>query len=341
MSERRKAKGERRKWFAAAVLACLGAFAVACGEDDPIDIIPPPGSPTATVPASAATAEPAVPPTELRVAYINLLSPLTLDETDTAPTQTFRERLAIVIEELKVFKPDLVAFSEVTWTAELDDAAAILARELAMEPLSVRTKPWSPAVSKEKNEELVKALGFKESELILVRGAVFVPADGNQRWLNPRTSEIEGPGALWVRLKVPGQAQDVDVFLTHLTGADSAARARQAADFAQFITEKRGDGPIIVLGDLGDAPDSATVKALTDIGLADAFAGSPVQTCCRAAILGEQPAPTVRTDYLLTRGWTAAGMGALAHAPKATEDGTLLYASDHNGISAVFPLPSP
>ena len=200
-----EAKGGRRKWAALVVGALLGvaSLAAACGADDPIDIIPPPGTPTPTTPVAAST-EPATPPSEFRVAYINLLSPNTLDKTNTVPAETFQERLDIVIDGLKVFKPDLVAFSEVTWTPELDDAAAILARELAMEPLAVRTKPWFAGLSAEANDKYVKDLGFEESELVLVRGSVFPTPEGARAWLNPRTSEIEVPGALWLRVNVPG-----------------------------------------------------------------------------------------------------------------------------------------
>ena len=330
----------RRTALVVSLLVSLALLAVSCGADDPIDIIPPPGTPTPTTPVAAST-EPATPPSEFRVAYINLLSPNTLDKTNTVPAETFQERLEIVIDGLKVFKPDLVAFSEVTWTRELDDAAAILARELAMEPLAVRTKPWFPGLSSEANNKYVKDLGFEESELVLVRGSVFPPGEGGVVWLNPRTSEIEVPGALWLRVNVPGATSGIDVFVTHLTGIDAAARARQAADFAQWVEDKRGDGPVLVLGDFGDPADSPTLDAIKALGLTDVFAGSPVQTCCRPAILGEQPGLTQRTDFLLTSGWGPSAVATFGHVPAPRADGTPLYASDHNGISAVFPLPVP
>jgi hypothetical protein len=75
--------------------------------------------------------------------------------------------------------------------------------------------------------------------------------------------------------------------------------------------------------------------------LTDVFAGSPVQTCCRPAILGEQPELTQRTDFLLTSGWGPSAVATFGHVPAPRADGTPLYASDHNGISAVFPLPVP
>ncbi len=115
-----EAKGKRHKWMALLVGLLVGVplLAASCGADDPIDIIPPPGTPTPTTPEAANTELP-TPPSEFRVAYINLLSPNTLDKTNTVPAETFEERLEIVIDGLKVFKPDLVAFSEVTWTSAL------------------------------------------------------------------------------------------------------------------------------------------------------------------------------------------------------------------------------
>lgn len=317
-------------------------FAAACGgEEDPIDIIPPPATATPTESVAGPTPEPTPEPTEFRVAYINLFSPLTLDETNTVPSETFKQRLAIVIEELKLFKPDLVAFSEVTWTEQHGDAAAILAAELKMEPLKVRTKPWFAGQSQEKNEALVKQLGFEESELILVRGRAFPTPDGAKIWLNPRTSEVEVPGALWMRVKGPGNVADFDVFVTHLTGIDARARAQQAADFAEFVKGKVGDGPAIILGDFGDGAEAASIQPLLELGFKDAYAPLPVVTCCRESVLGQQPDLTSRTDYLLVKGWTPSVLDVFADTPRPLDDGQLLYASDHNGITALFPIPIP
>jgi len=326
--------------LALAVLAVAIALAVArCGGDkDPIEVIEPPTTPSPS-PAATVVAEPTPEPTEFRVAYINLMSPKTLDATNTAPSDTFDERLALVIAELKEFKPDVVAFSEATDTPEHGKAADILGKELVLERFYVRSYPWVPGQTKAEQETLVKAIGGEEGELILYNAARFPHLSGDRFWLNPRTSQIDAPAAIWMRFKGPAAIGEIDVFVTHLTGTDTRVRAQQAASLRAYIDEKKGRGPVILLGDLGDPPDSATVQVFTSSGLQDPFAGIPEATCCRESILGEQPPVTTRTSYVLVSRWTPSVVDVFAETPGKREDGTLLYASDHNGVTAVFPIP--
>lgn len=326
--------------LALAALAVIVALSAArCGGDgDPIEIIEPPTTPSPSPPATV-VAEPTPEPAEFRVAYINLMSPKGLDATNTIPSETFEERMAIIVAELKDFKPDVVAFSEVINTAEHGKAAEILVRELKLEQFYIRSKPWVPGKSKEEQETLVKLLGWEEGELVLYNGTRFPNLTGDRFWLNPQTGDIETPAAVWLRFKGPDSIGEIDVFVTHLTGTDTRVRAQQAASLQGFIEEKKGAGPVILLGDMGDAPDSETVQVFTTAGLDDAFAGVPEVTCCRPAVLGEQPAPGTRTDYVLVSGWTPSVVDVFADAPQPRADGTLLYASDHNGVTAVFPIP--
>ena len=339
-AECRVPSAEWWSWRSLALLipsAFLFAAASACGDGgEDIDIIPPAGSPTAAA-TTEVSADPTPDPTEFRVAYINLMSPRSLDATNTVPAETFERRIAIVVEQLKAFKPDLVAFSEVSST-EIGRAKDILVRELKMEPLYVRAKPWYSGQSKEEGEQFVKAAKFEEGELILVNGSRFIPQDGEPKWMNPRTADGEAAAGLWWRLKGPGSIGDIDIFVTHLTGTDPRVRAQQSADFAQFVASKRGNGPTIVLGDLGDAPGSGSLQALLDLGLKDAFEGLPVVTCCRESVKGEQPSPILRTDFILVSGWAPSVVDVFADEPKKLADGELLYASDHNGVAAIFPI---
>src|SRR5829696_9336114 len=65
-----------------------------CGSgDDDITIIPPPGSPSPSGGVGTVVADPTPEPTEFRVAYINLMSPLSLDATNTTANDTFDTRL--------------------------------------------------------------------------------------------------------------------------------------------------------------------------------------------------------------------------------------------------------
>jgi hypothetical protein len=331
------------RWFGVLV-GPLGAVHIggACGgRVDAAGYSEPPGTPSPSTAAPSSTAENLPEPTEFRVAYINLLSPITLDATNTTASDTFDDRLQLVIDQLKQFKPDLVAFSEVTDTKEHGSVLNKLASALQMEPLYVRAKPWFVGQSKAQNDQVVKLVGFEEGELILVNGSRFAPVDGDKIWLNPRTSESEGPAGLWMKLKGPASVGDIDVFVSHLTGVDPKVRAQQAADFARFIKSKKGSGPSIVLGDFGDPAGTPTEQAFLDIGLTDLMAQSPITTCCRDSLVGEQPALSLRTDYIFASQWMPGALGTFAFEPKKREDGTLIYASDHNGITAVFPVPPP
>ena len=336
----------RARWrrLLAALLAVLAALLlVACGSgDDDITIIPPPGSPSPSGGVATVPAEPTPDPTEFRIAYVNLMSPLSLDATNTTANDTFEARLQLIIAELKEFKPDLVAFSEVTETSVELSARTILAEQLKMEPHYVRAKPWYLGVAKDANDVIREQAGFEEGVLVLVSSRFPSLAPGEKVWLNPRTSEAEGPAGLLVRVKGPAGIGTIDVFVSHLTGPDARVRAQQAADFAKFVAAKRGDGPAIVLGDFGDPAGSATQQAFLDIGLMDILEKSGLQTCCREGLLGEQPPLATRTDYILTSDWLPTALGTFAHEPKKLDDGTLLFASDHNGLTAVFPIvPAP
>lgn len=329
-----------RTAFASLLIAVVAVLAVACGGDDDVQIIRPA---TSTPSPSGATATPDADtvPTEFRVAFINLLSPLSLDATNTTASDTFDARLNLVIEQLKEFKPDLVAFSEATKTNAHGSVEDRLVKELKLESVYIVAKPWYVGLSKEQNAEIAKQVGFQEGELVLVRSDRFPILGYEKMWLNPRTSEAEGPGAVHVKVKGPQSVGEIDVFVSHLTGPDPKVRAQQATSFAQFIKAKKGTGPTIVLGDFGDPAGTPTQQAFLDIGMSDILEESGLQTCCRESVLGEQPALTGRVDYILTSQWMPSALGLFADEPKVQENGTILYASDHNGLTAAFPIGPP
>ena len=325
---------------AAALIAGIALVATACGGDDDITIMHPatstPAPPTDTPSPDAAAA-----PTEFRVAFINLMSPISLDDTNTTASDTFDARLSIVIDQLKEFKPDLVAFSEATKTNAHGSVEDRLVKELKLESVYIAAKPWYVGLTKDQNAEIAKQVGFQEGELVLVRSDRFPILGYEKMWLNPRTSEAEGPGAIHVKVKGPPSVGEIDVFVSHLTGIDARIRAQQATSFAQFIKAKKGSGPVIVAGDFGDPAGSPTQQAFLDIGLTDILEQSGLQTCCRESVIGEQPPVAARTDYILASQWMPSALGLFASEPVKQDGGTLLYASDHNGVTAVFPIGAP
>jgi endonuclease/exonuclease/phosphatase family metal-dependent hydrolase len=316
------------------------AFAAACGGDDTagdtMRTATASSSPMTTATAVVSTEATPV-PTELRVAFINLMSPVSVDATNPAAGDTYDQRLGLIIEELKAFKPDLVAFNEATNTRDHGDAVATLAKELKMEQQKVRSNPWFPNADKAQNDEIAKQSGFEEFEVILAR-ANFPILKADPFWLNPRTSETEGRAALHVVVKTGTAVGNVDVYVTHLTGGGDKVRAQQTASVLGFIKDTRGTGPLVLMGDLSDIAGSGAYKALVDAGLRDLGDDKTIQTCCREAIIGEQPPVAQRTDFIFTDRFAAVPEQTWADQPVKRADGSLLYASDHNGLKAVFPL---
>jgi len=330
-----------RTLLAACAVLALAALPAACGGDDDVTVQHPATS-TPIPPTPTPTEDPTQTPTEFRVAMINLMSPISLDATKTTAADTFDARLELVIEQLKEFKPDLVAFSEATKTAAHGSVEDRLVKELKLESIYLTAKPWYIGLSKDQNAEIARQVGFQEGELVLVRSDRFPILGYEKMWLNPRTSEAEGPGVIHLKVKGPADVGEIDVFVSHLTGADSKVRAQQAASFAQFIKTQKGAGRTLVLGDFGDPAGTPTQQAFLDIGLNDVLEESGLQTCCRESVVGEQPPLNARVDYLLTSQWMPSALGLFADQPGKLEDGQPLYASDHNGVTAIFPIgPSP
>lgn len=334
------------KAVALAVLTAFAAFAVlaasSCGDDAEPGPRHASGSPdtSPTIEPQATPTEKPPSPTEFRVAFINLYSPISVDANNPVADETYDDRLQEVIDALRAFNPDLVGFNEATVTAAHGSAIARLAKELKMEYQYVRANPNFPGSTPEQNEALARQIGFEEGELVLSRYPIL---RWEPRLLNPRTSESgEVRAALHLVIKGPDTVGDVDVFITHLTGGGDAVRARQAADFVNFIAQSRGRGPVIAMVGQSDPSGESTYPQFSAIGLHDVAGQEPFATCCRESVLGEQPALTVRSDYLLYGSWAPASFQLFADAPKPRpSDGQLLYASDHNGIAAVFPVPKP
>jgi endonuclease/exonuclease/phosphatase family metal-dependent hydrolase len=324
------------------VVAAAMLLLAACGDDSGDSLVPPVVySPTAVTTVTATIPSETTPvPTEFRVAFINLMSPVALDSTNSEASDTYDQRLAQVIDELKAFKPDLVGFNEATNTTAHGNAAATLAKELKMEPQQVRSNPWFPSATKEQNDEIAKQSGFEEFEVILTRSA-FPILKADLTWLNPRTSETEGRAALHVVVKAPAPMANIDVYITHLTGGGDKVRSAQAASVMSFITSTRGTGPLVLMGDLSDVPSSATYKVFADAGLHDLGAEGDLPTCCRDKVVGQQAPLTQRTDYLFAERWVAPPVKLWGDTPRARADGSLLYDSDHDGLTAVFPLAPP
>lgn len=324
------------------VFCAFALVAAACGSGGDTTqltrVITPAASPSPGGPPFSYEGEAAKPLTEFRVATINMMSPVSLDSTNTVASETYDQRLDMLIDQLKAFKPDVVVLNEWTNTKAHGNPAARLGKELKMEYQWVRANPWFPGQSKEQNDAIAEQIGFQEGELILSRHRIL---RAESRWLNPRTSETEGRAVLHVVLQAPAPLGEVDVYVTHLTSGGEKVRAAQSLDVATYVKETRGKGPLLLMGDLGAVPGSPGIEPLTTAGLVDLVADAPLLTCCRDGVIGDLPPVTTRTSYIFGSGWLPPQLSLFAEKPLKRADGSLLYASDHNGIFAVFPVRPP
>ncbi len=316
-----------------ALVAMLSAACGGDGHDDDSQTTPLP-SVTSTLVLPTASGSPETPITALKVAFINLYSPLTLDRTDPVAGETFERRLAQVVEEVKRLDPDIVAFSEASIT-DHGNAIAWLQLELDME------FAWGPAnpgfgLDRPAAEEEAIRQGWQEGEALFSRYKII---KFERIFLNPLSSELgEGRIALHVIIKAPEPLGEFNVFLTHLTGGGTDIRAAQAADLVEKIEQLRSGRPTLLIGDMGDPVESATYEVFRQAGFSDPAWERPLSTCCRATVLGAQPELSTRTDCIMTIGFEPGSVQLFAEHPVTAGDGTQLYASDHNGLLAVFPL---
>lgn len=322
------------------------ALLAACGGDADGDGVrhATPETPTPTTPTPTPIgATPTPPPTEFRVAFINLHSPLLQDLGDDAVEETFNQRLQMILVELRSFDPDVVGINEAFRSTKFPDVLTTIGRELGMVPCFQRANPWLPGQTRDQSNALADQVGFEEGELILVRNTYQAVRPCERYVLQPLTTE-SGEGRIGVHWVIKGPRSfggdgEIDIFITHLKGGTDAVRAQQALDFARWVAEKRGSGPSIVMAGQDDATSASNYDAYRAIGLRDVLTGEDVVTCCRVSVVGEQQPLTARNDYLMYDRMQVISAEFLGERPEPMPDGSLVYASDHLGIKAVFAVP--
>ncbi|MEX0782466.1 MAG: endonuclease/exonuclease/phosphatase family protein [Dehalococcoidia bacterium] len=324
-----------RRWVLLAGLVAVALLAVACGgdaDDDDID--------RSTTPSTTATTDlpggPTPTPTsisEFKVAFINLYSPLTLGNNEIA-AETLTPRIQQLAAEIKRLDPDLIAFNEASVTGA-GNAIELLVAELKLDWAYMRANPGF-GLENADAEPVVKASGFEEGELLFSKYAIL---EYERIPLNPRSSELgEGRIALYARIKAPAPLGEINVFVTHLTGGGEVIRQAQAGDLVKRIDERRGDRPTLLIGDMGDPVESATYDLFRAAGYSDPAWGGSLATCCRETVVGTQPDLTVRPDCIMSLRFPTGSVQLFAQHPVTLPDGSQLYASDHNGLFAVFPV---
>jgi endonuclease/exonuclease/phosphatase family metal-dependent hydrolase len=348
---------------AVVVAACNGG-----GEPDP--------TPTPTVGASPTAADPPTPPDPttagIRVAYMNLMAPTSVDDEEGVERATFVDRIDIAISELREFAPDLIGVSEAAWVEGLGSSAwARLVDGLQYEgTILARANPWLLGQSQADSDALVEEVGFEEGEYLLSR----FPIRSSKRYELPAPSIYESRAVLHAVVAAPEPIGEIDVYVTRFGGEDWRL-ARQAERLLAIISLTHDlEREIIVMGDLGAPPDSEVLSTLVAAGYLDPLAGEGVLTCCRqgvsfeASALTPTPVPTAdpsaspaapdpdatatpapspiagpaevstRTDYVLVGQWTSETWRLIGSEPVEQSSGQALFASDHNGIGIVFDI---
>lgn len=314
----------------------LGALLVAsCGGDGDNNDIDRSGTPTVVATASipSGPTPTTTPISEFKVAFINLYSPLTVGDNQVA-AETLGARIQQLSAEIQRLDPDLIAFNEASITGA-GDAIDRLVTELKLEWAYMRANPGF-GLDNADAAPIVDASEFEEGELLFSKHPIL---EFERLWLSPRTTELgEGRIALHVRVKAPSPLGEISVFVTHLTGGSEAIRQAQAADLVARAEVEREGRPTLLIGDMGDPVESATYEIFRAAGYSDPAWGGTLATCCRESVIGPQPDLTTRPDCILSLGFGDGAVQLFAQTPVTLQDGRELYASDHNGLFAVFPV---
>ena len=198
-------------------------------------------------------------------------------------------------------------------------------------------------------------------DVLLVRDDVVVEAGGAGNY-EAVVAPIPGlpitilRGYVKVDASVAGRAYQV--VNTHLEAADPRIRNLQAEELIARLAGGRQDVPVILLGDFNSAPDVApgatlndnsTYETITNAGFTDMWKGGAGTgyTCCQDPDLSNPGSLSKRIDFIFVRNSSAPGAAAIdTNADDAftvgdlpsdrvtTDDGAILWPSDHAGVGA-------
>jgi endonuclease/exonuclease/phosphatase family metal-dependent hydrolase len=238
-------------------------------------------------------------------------------------------RLAMMIEELRALRPDVVALQESPVTWRRGDVAARVAHALGFEHVHARaTERMFPL--RLLGRLIVGVLGFVEGPAILSR----FPITASEVYDLPRCQRRLDPRvALRADIQTPVGA--IAVFSTHTSRDD--CQTRRVAELA-----RAQDGrPAVVMGDLNTGEAASALTAFLDQGFVDLFrAANPTAPGPTVWQRIDAPAPTAmrRVDYVLVwpagREASAVSARVVLNTPRTQDDGTVLWPSDHYGVFA-------
>lgn len=198
-------------------------------------------------------------------------------------------------------------------------------------------------------------------DVLLVRDDVVVAGENTGNYAAAAEPIPELPitlrrGYVTVDASVAGRAYRV--VNTHLEAAFPDVRNAQAAELIAYLDTNETPAPTILLGDFNSSPDVQPGAGINDSGAYAAITGGDFvdmwkggagtgYTCCQDPGLASEGNLSKRIDFIFVRNAPAPGaaaidtdvdgaftVGDLAADRVATDDGLLLWPSDHAGVGA-------
>lgn len=230
--------------------------------------------------------------------------------------QDWPRRRALILEELRSLRPDVICLQEVLQHATLRNQAHDLADSLGYQVTFGSVDP----------DTSVKRYG----NAILARQRMI---ETGWRPLEPKSDY-----RVAVHMRVDFQGRPVDVFCTHLhhTAEGVAIRATQVSDLLAYMKTRRGKGAVVLAGDFNAAPGAPELEAVRS-QFVDVFATlNPGRDSVTTLNPAKGHAPR-RIDYVFTSRDRRPALEPLSSAivfDQPATDGT--WPSDHFGVAARF-----
>lgn len=281
--------------------------------------------------ADRAAAQPAP---ALRVLSYNVLHGGVLSGL-TGKDENLEARLQIAAEGMRALDPDLMGVQEASLGRGRGNVAERLARALGLHyvfgPALFRIFPAEFI-----NHQIAWLMNFSEGPAILSRFPIVASRVDDL----PRCAGLFDPRVLvYATVRTPWG--DLDVASVHTSrGFCEADRV------VELMTGRRGPLPSVLVGDFNSREDSPGIRRVLQAGFVDAFrAANPAAAGLTTYQRVHQAVPTVfaRVDYVFVLpGREVSGRvrqsRVVLNAPRRTEDGGVLWPSDHYGVLAELEL---
>jgi len=256
--------------------------------------------------------------------------------------QDLDRRLAMAAKELHALGADIIGIQEAStgWSRRnvVERLVAQLGFHHVYAPASFRLfgSEWI-------NTFISWVMNFTEGPAIISR----FPIVASEAHDLPRCGRFTDPRVLlYVELRTPWGL--VPVSSTHIS---RDACPEQAKSIVDFLYERRGSLPMLLMGDFNAIEDSPPIAVLTQAGFVDTFRvanpTAPGLTVWQRVTI---PYPTVsrRVDYLFLLpgkdfGGRVLSSRVVLNSPQHFPDGTMLWPSDHYGVLTEMEMvpPSP